>query len=130
MNVDLLALSLLFLIAAVTLVPLFKKAGLGSILGYLAGGVILGPTGLHLLKEVDGLMHLAEFGVVMLLFLIGLELKPAKLWGMRRSLIGLGFTQVFLTSVVLFFILITMGYSWAISLLIAFSHRLQSKCSR
>jgi monovalent cation:proton antiporter-2 (CPA2) family protein len=126
MNVDLLALSLLFLIAAVTLVPLFKKAGLGSILGYLAAGVILGPTGLHLLKEVDGLMHLAEFGVVMLLFLIGLELKPAKLWGMRKSLIGLGFIQVFLTSLVLLLVLWTMGYSWAISLMIAVSLSLSS----
>jgi monovalent cation:proton antiporter-2 (CPA2) family protein len=126
MNVDLLALSLLFLIAAVTLVPLFKKAGLGSILGYLAAGVILGPTGLHLLKEVDGLMHLAEFGVVMLLFLIGLELKPAKLWGMRKSLIGLGFIQVFSTSLVLLLVLWTMGYSWAISLMIAVSLSLSS----
>ena len=74
MNSDFLALSLLFLIAAITLVPLFKKAGLGSILGYLAAGVLLGPTGIHLLKDVNGLMHFAEFGVVMLLFIIGLEL--------------------------------------------------------
>ena len=126
MKVDLLALSLLFLMAAVTLVPLFKRAGLGSILGYLAGGALLGPTGLHLLKDVDGLMHLAEFGVVMLLFLIGLELKPAKLWGMRRSLIGLGFIQVSLTSLVLFFALLALGYSWTISLMIAVALSLSS----
>lgn len=126
MNLDLLALSLLFLVAAITLVPLFKKAGLGSILGYLAAGVLLGPTGLHLLKDVNGLMHFAEFGVVMLLFLIGLELKPAKLWGMRKSLIGLGLVQVVLTSVALFLVLIFVGYSWAISLLIAVSLSLSS----
>lgn len=126
MNSDLLALSLLFLIAAITLVPLFKKAGLGSILGYLAAGVILGPTGLHLLKDINGLMHFAEFGVVMLLFIIGLELKPAKLWGMRKSLVGLGFVQVFLTSALLWLVLFWAGFSWAISLLIAVSLSLSS----
>ena len=126
MNLDILALSLLFLITAITLVPLFKKAGLGSILGYLAAGVFLGPTGLHLLKDVNGLMHFAEFGVVMLLFIIGLELKPTKLWGLRKSLIGLGFVQVFLTSLILFLILIWAGFSWPISLLIAVSLSLSS----
>ncbi len=126
MNSDFLALSLLFLIAAITLVPLFKKAGLGSILGYLAAGVLLGPTGIHLLKDVNGLMHFAEFGVVMLLFIIGLELKPAKLWGMRKSLVGLGFVQVFLTSLVLFLVLLWADFSWVISLLIAVSLSLSS----
>jgi len=84
----------IFLAAAVVAVPLSQRLGLGTVLGYLAAGVIIGPSGLGLIDEVDSTMHFAEFGVVLLLFLIGLELQPARLWQLRREVIGFGGAQV------------------------------------
>lgn len=115
---DVFSLSLFFLIAAITLVPLSKKIGLGSILGYLIAGIILGPSGFKLVDQVDALLHFAEFGVVMLLFIIGLELKPTKLWGMRKELVGLGLAQVFLTTLAFLPLLKWAGFSVPVSLLI------------
>lgn len=89
-----------FLTAAVISVPLFKKIGLGSVVGYLIGGTIIGPWGIGLIADVDSILHLSEFGVVLLLFLIGLELKPQRLWVLRRPVFGLGGLQVTLTSLV------------------------------
>lgn len=90
-----------YLVAAVVAVPLFRRFGLGSILGYLVAGVIIGPLGLDLVHDVEGTMHFAEFGVVLLLFLIGLELEPARLWKMRGIVFGTGTLQVGLTALVL-----------------------------
>ena len=73
----------ILLAAAVVAVPLFKRLGLGSVLGYLAAGAAIGPSGFGLIGGVEEKMHTAEFGVVLLLFLIGLELAPARLWRMR-----------------------------------------------
>ena len=87
------------LLAACLTVPLFKRFGFGSVLGYLAAGIALGPYGLAMVDDVDRVLHMAEFGVVLLLFIIGLELKPARLWVMRKSVFGLGTAQVALTSV-------------------------------
>lgn len=89
----------IFLSAAVVVVPLSKWLGMGSVLGYLVAGSIVGPWGLHLISDVEGIMHFAEFGVVLLLFIIGLELKPSRLWVMRRAVFGGGGLQVGLSTV-------------------------------
>ncbi|MBS0576033.1 MAG: cation:proton antiporter [Proteobacteria bacterium] len=88
---------LVFLLAAVVAVPLFRRLGLGAVLGYLAAGVALGPQGLALVRDPANILGASEFGVVMLLFIIGLELSPARLWVMRRKVFGLGGLQVLLT---------------------------------
>lgn len=89
------------MIAAVIAVPLFKRLGLGSVLGYLAAGLVIGPWGLRLVTDVEAILHAAEFGVVLLLFIIGLELQPARLKLMRRSVFGLGGSQVLVTGFLL-----------------------------
>ncbi len=89
------------LAAAVLAVPLFKRIGLGSVLGYLFAGLLVGPSVLHLVHDAEHLLHLAEFGVVLLLFIIGLELQPSRLWQMRRAVFGTGFAQVAITATAL-----------------------------
>jgi monovalent cation:proton antiporter-2 (CPA2) family protein len=86
--------ALIYLAAGVIAVPLCKRLGLGSVLGYLAAGVVIGPWGFALISAPGTLLQFAEFGVVMLLFLIGLELEPARLWALRRSIFGMGALQV------------------------------------
>jgi len=94
--------AMIYLAAAVIMVPIAKRLGLGSVLGYLFAGIVIGPVGLHFIgEEGQDLMHFAEFGVVMLLFVIGLELEPSRLWRMRRSIAGLGGLQVGVTTIVL-----------------------------
>jgi monovalent cation:proton antiporter-2 (CPA2) family protein len=83
------------LLASVLFVPLFKRAGLGTVLGYLAVGMLIGPYGVKLVRDPDNLLHTAELGVVLLLFVIGLELKPSRLWALRQSVFGLGALQLF-----------------------------------
>jgi monovalent cation:proton antiporter-2 (CPA2) family protein len=83
------------LLASVLFVPLFKRAGLGTVLGYLAVGMLIGPFGIKLVRDPDNLLHTAELGVVLLLFVIGLELKPSRLWALRRPVFGLGALQLF-----------------------------------
>ena len=80
--------------AGVIAVPLFKRLGLGSVLGYLTAGVIIGPFGFAIFSEPETILHVAELGVVMFLFVIGLEMEPARLWGLRRQIFGLGALQV------------------------------------
>lgn len=89
-----------FLGATVVAVPLFRRLRLSSILGYLAAGVAIGPFGLAVIDDAEGVMHIAEFGVVLLLFVIGLELQPSRLRALRRSIFGLGLAQVAVTTVV------------------------------
>lgn len=89
--------AVVFLGAAVVAVPLFRRLGMGSVLGYLAAGALIGPFGLALIRDTGTVMHAAEFGVVLLLFVIGLELKPARLWRLRADIFGLGLLQVTLT---------------------------------
>lgn len=86
--------SAIFLAAAVIAVPIFKRLGLGSVLGYLAAGALIGPSGLGFVQEVENTLHFAEFGVVLLLFVIGLELQPSLLWKMRGQVFGVGGAQV------------------------------------
>jgi glutathione-regulated potassium-efflux system protein KefB len=82
------------LAAGVIAVPIFKRIGLGSILGYLAAGLVIGPFGLRIFSDPDAILHVAELGVVMFLFIIGLEMQPSRLWGLRRQIFGLGTLQV------------------------------------
>jgi len=89
---------LIFLGAAVVAVPVFRLAGLGAVVGYLAAGIAIGPTGLGLIHDPASVLHIAEFGVVLLLFIIGLELKPARLLAMRRDISVLGAGQMVLTT--------------------------------
>ncbi|WP_417451465.1 monovalent cation:proton antiporter-2 (CPA2) family protein [Kordiimonas sp.] len=86
--------ALIYLCAAVVAVPLFKRLGLGSALGYLVAGMVIGPWGLQLISDVDAILRFAELGVVLLMFLIGLELDPGKLWALRRQAVGLGGSQL------------------------------------
>jgi glutathione-regulated potassium-efflux system ancillary protein KefC/glutathione-regulated potassium-efflux system protein KefB len=109
---SLLGQSAIFLGAAVLAVPLFKRLGLGSVLGYLAAGIVIGPWVLGLIGDVESILHFAEFGVVLLLFLIGLELQPSRLWVMRKSVFGLGGAQVLLTGAAL----AVAGVLWGLSL--------------
>ena len=82
------------LAAGVLAVPVFRKIGLGSVLGYLAAGLAIGPFGLRLFQEPETILHVAEFGVVIFLFIIGLEMRPRRLWGLRKDIFGLGAAQV------------------------------------
>ncbi|CAN7179347.1 monovalent cation:proton antiporter-2 (CPA2) family protein [Phenylobacterium sp. LjRoot164] len=89
------------LAAGVVAVPLFRKLGLGSVLGYLAAGLVIGPFGLKLFADPEAILHVAELGVVLFLFLIGLEMRPSKLWSLRGEIFGLGAAQVLVCCVLL-----------------------------
>lgn len=88
---------LVYLAAAVIVVPVFKRLGLGSVLGFLVAGIIIGPWGLKLISDVEAILHFAEIGVALLLFLVGLELDPRRLWSMRKPVFGLGGAQIAVT---------------------------------
>jgi monovalent cation:proton antiporter-2 (CPA2) family protein len=115
-----------FLAAACLVVPLASRFKLGSVLGYLAAGIVIGPFGLGLIGDAEKIMHFAEFGVVMMLFLIGLELEPALLWRLRKSILGLGGLQVVLTSSAFTLIGLALGYSWQMSLAVGMALSLSS----
>lgn len=102
--------------AAVVAVPVFKRIGLGSVLGYLAAGLVIGPFGLGLFSDPMAILHVAELGVVMFLFIIGLEMEPSKLWAMRRDILGLGLVQVLLCVALLGLVGVALGYPYAGSL--------------
>src|SRR5512132_475699 len=93
--------ALLFLAVVVVAVPLFRRLGLGSVLGYLVAGVLIGPYGRRLVPDVEHVGHLADFGVVLLLFLIGIELEPRRLWELRTRVFGVGAAQVALSGAAL-----------------------------
>ena len=107
----------IYMAAAVITVPLAKRLGLGSVLGYLLAGIVIGPFCLRLVgTEGTDVMHFAEFGVVMMLFLIGLELRPALLWKMRASILGLGGAQVVATAGLVTLAAVLLGFRWEIGL--------------
>lgn len=114
-----------YLLAAVIAVPVSRRLGFGSVLGYLAAGIAIGPWGLGLIGDVERVLHLAEFGVVLLLFIIGLELQPSRLWALRRSVFGTGTLQVAITGVVLGAAAMAFGMRWqpalAVGLILALS---------
>ena len=101
--------------AAVVAVPLFKRIGLGSVLGYLAAGLVIGPFGLHIIHDPQAIIHLAEFGVVMFLFVIELEMKPSHLWSLRRQIFGLGSLQVVISAVLMTVVATQFGLSWEVA---------------
>jgi glutathione-regulated potassium-efflux system protein KefB len=103
------------LAAAVIAVPLFKRLGLGSVLGYLAAGLAIGPFGIGLFSDPQAILHVAELGVVMFLFVIGLEMQPSRLWAMRGEIFGLGLAQVGSAIILLTFVGLALGYPVAVS---------------
>lgn len=100
------------LATAVVAAPLFRRLGLGSVLGYLAAGLAIGPYGLGLFRDPENILHVAEFGVVMFLFLIGLEMRPAKLWNLRSEIFGLGAAQVLACGGLLTLVGAAAGLPW------------------
>ncbi|WP_282605758.1 monovalent cation:proton antiporter-2 (CPA2) family protein [Pelagibius sp. Alg239-R121] len=115
-----------FMAAAVVAVPLFKRFGLGSVLGFLAAGMFIGPFGIGIISNSEDILHFAEFGIVLLLFIIGLELKPSRLWVMRREIFGLGLAQVFATGAVLSTSAYLLGLSWQAAIIAGFGLALSS----
>ena len=108
--------ALVYLSAGVIAVPIFRRLGLGSVLGYLAAGMAIGPWGLGLITHPDTVLHFAELGVVLLLFLIGLELDPQRLWELRRSIFGMGAAQVIATALAVAAIAVALGLPIAVAL--------------
>lgn len=123
---NLLVLTLVYLAAGVISVPIVQRLGLGSVLGYLIAGAIIGPFALHLVGDQTGVMRFAEFGIVIMLFLIGLEVRPSILWGMRKAFFGLGGTQVIATGLVLTGIGMALGLDWRAAAALGFILSLSS----
>ena len=117
---------LIFLSAAIIIVPICKRLGLSSVLGYLGAGLLIGPPGLGIIDKAGETLHFAELGVVLLLFIIGLELHPKRLWIMRHLVFGLGTLQVLATSIVISGCLLAVGMERNTALLIGFSLALSS----
>ncbi len=109
---DLLLAGVLFLFAAVVAVPLAARLGIGAVLGYLLAGIAIGPWGLGFISDVDEILHFSELGVVFLMFIIGLELNPGKLWELRRSIFGVGAAQVIFSAAILGGLLMLTDFSW------------------
>jgi monovalent cation:proton antiporter-2 (CPA2) family protein len=109
--VSLLQEAIIYLAAAIIAVPISKRLGFGSVLGYLAAGIIIGPFGLRFIRDPEHILHFAEFGVVFLLFIIGLELQPSRLWVLRRMILGLGSAQVVLSAIVIGLLAWTYGFT-------------------
>jgi len=126
MNDNLLSHVFIFLAAASIIVPLASRFKLGSVLGYLIIGILIGPFGFKLIGNAEQIMHFAEFGVIMMLFLIGLELEPEMLWRMRKAIVGLGGAQVILTTLALTLAGIILGYPWKTCLAVSMALSLSS----
>ncbi len=109
---------IVYLGAAVLAVPVSRRIGLGSVLGYLLAGIIIGPWGLALIHDVESVLQFAEFGVVMMLFLIGLELEPDKLWNLRIPIFGLGGIQVLVTMLLVMGIGLLFHLDWRVVLVV------------
>ena len=116
MDNNALFIGFVLLLAACIVVPLVSRFRLGSVLGYLAAGILIGPYGIGLIGNSEQIMHFAEFGVIMMLFVIGLELEPEMLWKLRRLIVGLGGLQVVATSAAFTGIGVALGFDWKLSL--------------
>ncbi len=125
MTENLLIQALVYLTAGVVAAPIAKRLGLGSVLGYLIAGIVVGPFALSLVGEQEDVMKFAEFGVVILLFMIGLEVRPALLWSMRKTIFGLGGAQVLVTAFAIAGFSLAFGLNWktalAVGLVLAMS---------
>lgn len=117
---------LVFFASAIIMVPLFHKIGLGSVLGYLIAGMVVGPYGLAFIQDSQSVLHFAELGVVFLLFLIGLEIQPNKLWTMKKKLFSLGLSQIFICCLIFMSILLVCGLSFFSALVIGVGLSLSS----
>ncbi len=127
MNDSFLLNALVFLAAAIVFVPIAKKTGLSSVLGYLIAGIVIGPFVLGFVgHEGEDIMHAAEFGVVMMLFLVGLELEPKKFWSMRKTVVGMGSSQVILTAILVGFLFIFLGWTWQAAIAVGLSFAMSS----
>ncbi len=127
MNGSILFQAIVFLSGAVICVPIAKKLGLSSVLGYLLAGIIIGPYVLGFVgQEGEDILHFAEFGVVMMLFLIGLEIEPKNFWGMRKTIVGMGGAQVFGTILLSYFVLSLLGVGWQVAITISMAVALSS----
>jgi monovalent cation:proton antiporter-2 (CPA2) family protein len=115
---DFLVQATIYLSSAIFLVPLFKKLGLGSVLGYLIAGILIGPYALKLIPDPEHVLHFAEFGVVLMLFLVGLELESQKIWELRKILFGLGGLQVLSTVGLVTFAAHLMHFTWPVAIVI------------
>ncbi|MFC3414502.1 cation:proton antiporter domain-containing protein [Algoriphagus hitonicola] len=124
-----LLIAIIFISAAILFVPIAKKLGMGSVLGYLIAGIVIGPYLLGFIESGDqgqDIMHTTEFGVVIMLFLIGLELDPENLWKMRDLILRVGLFQVLVTSALIFGFAIYLDIDWRISLAVSLSMALSS----
>ena len=121
-----LAYGFTYLCAAVVAVPITRALGLGAILGYLVAGIAIGPWGLALVSNVQDILHFAEFGVVLMLFLVGLELQPARLWSLRRPIFGLGSAQLAGCAALLWAVAWAVGLHWRVALVGALGLALSS----
>jgi CPA2 family monovalent cation:H+ antiporter-2 len=122
-----LADAVVYLAAAVVCVPIAKRLGMGSVLGYLLAGILIGPFALGFIgEEGQDIMHFAEFGVVMMLFLVGLELEPAAFWRMRKQVLGLGSLQVGITTALIMGIALLMGFTWQAGLAVGLALAMSS----
>jgi glutathione-regulated potassium-efflux system ancillary protein KefC len=126
MEHNLLLNALVYLAAAVIAVPVAKRLGLGAVLGYLLAGIAIGPWGIGLIREVEDILHFSEFGVVLLLFVIGLELEPRRLWALRRSIFGWGTAQVAGVTALLLLAAVLAGIGWKTALIAALGLSLSS----
>ncbi|WP_374569364.1 glutathione-regulated potassium-efflux system protein KefC [Ideonella sp.] len=118
--------SLVYLGAAVLAVPLARLAGLGSIIGYLAAGIVIGPWGLKLVTDAQAMLHFAEFGVVLMLFLVGLELEPRRLWALRRPIFGWGAVQTLGSAALMCGAAVALGADWRLALVASLGLALSS----
>jgi glutathione-regulated potassium-efflux system protein KefB len=112
--------------AAVIAVPLFRRFGLGAVLGYLAAGLVLGPSALGVIADPEAMLHVAEFGIVLFLFIIGLEMRPARLWTLRREIFGLGAVQVLTCATLLIGLALLAGLPWYAATIAGFGFALSS----
>ncbi|MFZ4702688.1 MAG: glutathione-regulated potassium-efflux system protein KefC [Candidatus Methylumidiphilus sp.] len=117
---------MIYLGAAVVIVPFAKKSGLGSVLGYLLAGLSIGPSGLGLISRAEDVLHFAEFGVVIMLFLVGLELAPRRLWELRGPILGMGGIQVLATTLVLTAFALLLGMDWRVGIIASMGLALSS----
>jgi len=124
--IDFLLLTFIFLLAGVVAVPIASRLGLGSVLGYLIAGIVISPVLALLNVDVISIQHFAEFGVVMMLFLVGLELEPKLLWSMRHRLMGLGGGQVGITTVLVMAVGMAFGLGWTVALAVGLVFALSS----
>ena len=118
--------AILFLLAALIFVPLAVRAGLGSVLGYLVAGMVIGPVGFGLVSDPTAILHVSELGVVLMLFVIGLELEPQRLWAMRSAVFGGGALQMLLCAALLMPLGLLLGWTWQASLVAALALSLSS----